>query len=433
MTQELQKAANRLREVDPRVRAEEDADNKRGVIRLGVTVALLAALSVVFKVGAPVLVVIAILTMIMLHEFGHFITARWADMKVTDFFVGFGPVLWSIRRGETRYGVRAIPAGGYVRVIGMNNLEEVDPADEDRTYRAKNYWQRLRFAMAGSVMHFVIAYVLMVILLGAVGIAGASTTIEQVIKHRDDGAFAPAYAVGIRPGDKVVALDGHRVSNFDTAANRIHSSVGHDLRVTVERHGQPVDFIVTPVDGRTAADKTAGVPEYGIIGIKAAEQTVRRPFPGALWHSASELKNITVDSTKGLLGLFTKNNIKHYGHQMTQTGPADPQTDGNRLLSPVGLFRIAGHAAKQGTASVLTLLIAINIFVGIFNMLPLPPFDGGHVAVATYEAIVGRIKGRRHMLDMNKMLPVAYAVVVALALLSLSALWLDIVHPFKLG
>ncbi|HVV35815.1 MAG TPA: M50 family metallopeptidase [Acidimicrobiales bacterium] len=407
----------------------------QGLMRLGIIVALLTALSIALHIGGGVLVVVAILAMIMMHEFGHFITARWAGMKVTDFFVGFGPVLWSVQKGETRYGVRALPAGGYVRVIGMNNLEEVAPEDESRTYRAKSYFQRVRFAVAGSVTHFLMAYLLMVALLAGVGVAATTTTLDRVIHRNTDGSFSPAYAVGMRAGDKIVALNGTPMSStdFDKVAKVIQNSAGRSIDVTVDRAGRRVNFIVTPTDTRTAAEIAQGAPAVGHIGIEAKEATVRKPLPVAMWHGATEVEHVTVDSAKALVGMFSKSNVKNYGKQLTETGPADPKKDGNRLLSPVGLARIANASAKEGVGSTLFLLIAINVFVGIFNMLPLPPFDGGHVAVATYEEIASRIKGRRHTMDMNKMLPVAYVVVVALALLSLSALWLDIVHPFKLG
>jgi membrane-associated protease RseP (regulator of RpoE activity) len=401
----------------------------QGVMRLGIIVALLTALSLVLHIGGAVIVVTAILTMIMLHEFGHFITARWAGMKVTDFFVGFGPVLWSMQRGEVRYGVRAIPAGGYVRVIGMNNLEEVDPADEPRTYRAQSYWHRVRFAIAGSTMHFLIAFVLMVVFLGFFGMVQTTTTIDEVAKTALSGRGpSPALAAGIQAGDRVVAINGQPIKDWDQARTIIHDSANQSVSLTLARGAGEVHVNVTP---QSTPDEN-GKP-VGVIGITAGEKAVREGFPAVFWRSGVELKNVTVEATKGLINLATPNNVKHYGKQLTESGPADPQKDGNRLLSPVGLARVANASAKSGASSVLTLLIAINIFVGLFNMLPLPPFDGGHVAVATYEAIMGKVKGRRHMLDMNKMLPVAYVVVAAFTLLSLSALYLDIVHPFKLG
>jgi membrane-associated protease RseP (regulator of RpoE activity) len=398
-------------------------------MRLGIVVALITALSIALHIGGAVIVVTAIFAMIMLHEFGHFITARWAGMKVTDFFVGFGPVLWAIQRGETRYGVRALPFGGYVKVIGMNNLEEVAPEDESRTYRAKSYWQRVRFAIAGSTMHFLIAFVLMAVFLGFFGMIKTTTTIEDVAKTGASGRGpSPALAAGIKDGDRVVAINGHAIDKWEDARQIIHNSPNQPVAITLARGDGQVSVVVTP---QATPDETG--KQVGVIGITAGEKAVKDAFPAVLWRAGVELKNVTVESTKGLVNLARPNNVKHYGHQLTETGPADPQKDGNRLLSPVGLARIANASAKSGASSVLTLLIAINIFVAIFNMLPLPPFDGGHVAVATYEAVMSKIKGRRHMLDMNKMLPIAYAVVVGLALLSASALYLDIVHPFQLG
>jgi membrane-associated protease RseP (regulator of RpoE activity) len=418
---------------------DQRSSDRRGLLRLGVIVVLIAALSMALDIGGAVIVVTAILSMIMLHEFGHFITARWAGMRVTDFYVGFGPEIWSIKRGDTRYGVRALPAGGYVKVIGMNSLEEIAPEDEPYTYRAKNYWQRLRFASAGSVMHFLIAFVLMVVLLAGFGIedrdAPPTTTLDGVTKSFDnDGELAPAYAAGIRAGDAIVGINGQAVTTWKQVSDTIHDATGQQLQVTVDRDGRRFSVPVTPIDPRTAAQKKAdGVERMGFVGIQPRAKFDQPSLPVAVWRAGFEVKEITVLSTEALFGLFTPESAKNYGAQLTRTGPADPEEEGNRLLSPVGIARIADASAERGVAQVLWLLIAINVFVGIFNMVPLPPFDGGHVAVATYEAIRSRITKRRYMADMNKLLPVAYAVVTALFLLSVSALWLDIVHPFKLG
>jgi membrane-associated protease RseP (regulator of RpoE activity) len=423
--------------VDSGQAEDERSSEAQGVMRLAITILLIVGLSLTLNIGGAVLVVSSILLMIMLHEFGHFITARWAGMRVTDFFVGFGPTIWSIKRGDTRYGVKAIPAGGFVRVIGMNSLEEIEPEDEPYTYRSKSYWQRLRFASAGTFMHFAIAFVLMIVLLAGFGIIDgkhATTKIDTVAPSvTADGKPSPASAAGIRSGDRIVGINGVPIKHWDQVSRGIHASNGRQMHMTIERDGERFSVAVTPVDPRTDKDIRAGVPEQGIIGISAQPKIVKTPMPQAIWKAGFELKTLTWQSTKALGGLFTKSNLKTYSKQLGKTGPADPETEGNRLLSPVGIARIADASAESGVGSVLTLLIAINVFVGIFNMVPLPPFDGGHVAVATYEAIRSRISGRRHMADMNKLLPVAYAVVAALFVLSLSALWLDIMHPFNLG
>ncbi len=406
---------------------DERAAGRMGLLRLAVIVLLIAGVSVAFGVGRNVLVLTAIMVMIMLHEFGHFVTARWAGMRVTDFFVGFGPTLWSVKRGDTRYGVKGFPLGGFVRVIGMNNLEEVAPEDEQYTYRSKSYWQRLRFASAGTFMHFLIALVLMVVLLAGFGVDKTTTTLASVAAGR------PAAAAGIRGGDKIVAIGNTRISDWEQVRELVSASAGRELAVTVERGDRELALQLTPLDGRTPAEVAAGDPARGVIGIEAHAAVVKDSLPAAIWKAPFEVKTITVESTKALFGLFTPESAKSYGKQLTKTGPADPIEEGNRLLSPVGIFRIAGASADSGVAAVLFLLVAINVFVGIFNMMPLPPFDGGHVAVATYEAIRSRISKRRYRADMNKLLPVAYVVVTALFLLSVSALWLDIVHPFDLG
>ncbi|MEY2469532.1 MAG: hypothetical protein QOF21_2230 [Actinomycetota bacterium] len=413
---------------------DERLQNRLGLVRLAVIVLLIAAVTMLAEKGGAVIVFTAVIGMIMLHELGHYITARWAGMKVTDFFVGFGPVIWSTQRGETRWGVRALPVGGYVKTIGMNNLEEVAPEDEDRTYRAKTYWQRVRFAMAGSTTHFLVALVLMVVLLGGYGRivkTVQSTTVDQVSASLSDGGPAsPAKIAGVRPGDKIVAVNGTPVRYWKQVSNAIHDSAGKPLPLTVKRDGKPIELVVTPVlqkqDGKSV----------GMIGIHSGQRDIkkRESWPSAVWQAPFEVKQVAVDSTSALVGLFSKSNIEHYGQQLTKTGPADPSPDkdGNRFLSMLGLFRLAEAVWKAGMASVLMLLISLNVFIGIFNLIPLPPFDGGHIAVATYEAVRSRIRGRRYMVDMNKMLPLAYLVMFALLLIGVTAFWLDLRHPINI-
>src|SRR5947199_9836913 len=145
-------------------------DNRERLLRLGYFVAIVLVLAIVTGFSPFLAVIFAIIAIVMLHELGHFMTAKWAGMKVTEYFFGFGPRLWSIKKGETEYGVKAIPVGGYVRILGMSNIEQVDPADESRTYRQKSYPRRLSVAVAGSTMHFLIAFLLLVVLWAAVGV-----------------------------------------------------------------------------------------------------------------------------------------------------------------------------------------------------------------------------------------------------------------------
>ena len=414
-----------------RVEEPDEMTDQAGLLRLGLVIGLIVALSVVFHAVGTVTVISAILLMIMLHEFGHYITARWADMKVTDFFLGFGPTLWSIKRGETRYGVKALPFGGFVRVIGMTNLAEInDPADEPYTYRSKSYFQRVRFAVAGTFMHFLIAFVLMIVLLAGFGEISANakpiTTLDEVLPSlTTNGPASPAAKAGLRAGDKLLAVGGTPVTNWDQGARMIQRSVNTPIDLTIDRDGRREAVSITPVPNPDN-------PTLGMIGVAPRYPETKYSVPSAVWHAGFEIKNLSRDTLGALVGMFSSSSLKGYGDQLSKSGPADPTTEGNRFVSPIGIAHLASNTAQHGVAAVLRLLILLNLFVGIFNMIPLPPFDGGHIAVASYEAVRSR-RGRRYMVDMNKLLPVAYGVVMLLVFISASALWLDIVHPFKLG
>ena len=176
-------------------------DQRRALVRLGLIVLGGVAAAYLTGVTSTVLVVAAIIAMIMLHELGHFVCAKWAGMKVTEYFLGFGPRLWSVRKGETEYGVKAIPAGGYVKIIGMSNLEKVDPADEDRTYRQKPYWRRLSVAVAGSTVHFIIAFLLLLVLFSVVGVPNYDREFSVGEISRLETGPSPAEEAGFKLGD----------------------------------------------------------------------------------------------------------------------------------------------------------------------------------------------------------------------------------------
>src|SRR5438067_1847636 len=167
---------------DPLEEAGAEVD-RRGATRILVLLVVALVALFVLDSGArtAILLVVGIVVMVMLHEAGHYAMAKRSGMKVTEYFLGFGPRLWSFRRGETEYGVKAIPAGGYVRIVGMSNVDEVDPADEERTYRAKPYRHRLGVAVAGSTMHFLIAGVLLFVVFAVVGLPDARPVISQIV------------------------------------------------------------------------------------------------------------------------------------------------------------------------------------------------------------------------------------------------------------
>ena len=360
-------------------------------------------------------VLAAIVLMIMLHELGHFVMAKRAGMKVTEYFLGFGPRLWSFRRGETEYGVKAIPAGGYVRIIGMSNLDVVEPEDEERTYRSKPYHDRLGVAVAGSTMHFIIAYLLLLAVYALVGIPAARPIIQQIVPD------SPAQHSEFRVGDRIVAINGIRMKGWEDIPTYVESHGESELVFTVIHKGssQPTDVALKPraetVDGKQ-------VPRVG-IGPEQYLQT--KPLPSAVVTTTTDMPKFMWETVKALGGLFSPNGIENYGHLLQGKGG----NQNNRLLSPVGATKVAAQAVNDGWGAVLMFLFAINVFVGIFNMVPLLPLDGGHVAIATYEKIASSIKRRRVQVDVQKLMPITAAVLFVLVILGLSAVYLDIVRP----
>lgn len=383
-----------------------------------------------------VLVIVAIMTMIMLHELGHFVMAKVSGMKVTEFFLGFGPRLWSVRKGETEYGVKAIVlAGGYNRILGMTNLEEVDPEDEPRTYREATYPRKLATIAAGSVMHFVLALVLLFALNSAVGVIHPLHGGAQVhAVERFATGKSPAEQAGLEPGDRIMSADGHPF-NRDDLTIYIREHPGRPMVLDVVRKGHHLTTTVTPADvSAVKAKDTKGVPSHaGFVGISVGEPyRIDRANPLlATARAGRDLGRITWLSLRGIGDLVSFHGIRSYGDQLTGHVSSKPSADQPRLLSPVGLVRVASEAASNGLRDVLYLLVAINVFVGMLNMLPLLPFDGGHIAVATYERIRSR-RGERYHVDITKLMPITYAVVMLLFFVTIASLYLDIVHPLKL-
>ncbi len=385
-------------------------------------------------VGLPTLaIVLAIIVMIFLHELGHYLTAKAAGMKVTEFFIGFGPRLWSFRRGETEYGLKAIPAGAYVRVIGMSNLEEIDPADESRTYRQQPYWRRLSVAVAGSAMHFIIALVLFFVFLVGFGLPR-----EDLWTVRAVTADSPAAEAGLQVGDDIVEVDGRAFEDFDGLSEYLRDRPGERVELLVERDGGTRTLAAT-----LAEENPSTGEDVGFLGIGPEVPTVAegplRAVPDAFSLTGETMWN----STRGLVAFFSPSGISGYAETLadsTQTGGEDGgdavdargdrvTEDDNRVISILGAVRFA---SDLGFGEVIAFLAAINIFIGVFNLVPRLPLDGGHVAIATYERIRSR-KGRPYHADVAKLMPLTYAVVLVLIVVGVTSLYLDIADPVTLN
>jgi membrane-associated protease RseP (regulator of RpoE activity) len=419
-------------------------EQRSALVRLVTVLVAAAAATVVTGTTKTVAVVVALITMIMLHELGHYLTAKWGGMKVTEFFVGFGPRLWSVRKGETEYGVKALPLGGYVKIIGMHNLDPIeDPADEPRTYRQQPFGRRLSVAVAGSTMHFIIAFLLFFTVNAVVGVPTVSTTVGGVLAF-DGGGPSPAQEAGLKVGDRILAVDGEEIASWDEVRSRIAASPGEPLTMTVERGGEQVDLTATPVDiSQVKIDgQVVSNDKRGFLGLEPAEKSETvgpitalgrsaKQWVGGDFQGVEDVSPGLIDNAKALGSIASPSGASSLWTNITggKDGQGDP--DGVRFLSPVGFVRVAGQAADNSLFAVLGLLIAINLFVGIFNLLPLLPLDGGHVAIAVYEAIRSKVAGRRYTADVAKLMPLTYAVVLLMIFLGVSALYLDIVRPLN--
>ncbi len=406
-------------------------------VRLALVLGVLAALGI-FGSVAILVVVLALIGIVILHELGHYLTARWAGMKVSEFYVGFGPRLWSFRRGETTYGVKAILAGAYVRILGMNNLEKVDPAEEHRTYRSKPYWRRMSVAVAGSAMHFLLAILLLWVLYSAVGYHGfdrpdiTETSRWQVARVVSE---SPAAEIGILPGDRITDVEGRAVTNFGDLRGALADLANQPASVTVLRDGETLQLHGTI--GVAARDGTSG---FLGVGPELASPSRVNPLVG-LGRSLSDFGLVVRATGEGIAGLFSLQGLDgllgplvDFESEQVATGenPTDDGSgDANRVVSVVGVAQIGGTLAQEDVAALLAFLAFLNVFFGVLNMFPLLPLDGGHVVIATYERLRS-FGGRQYRADVAKMLPAAYLFVILLVTVGLVALSRDIVDPLNL-
>ncbi|HEY3883267.1 MAG TPA: site-2 protease family protein [Trebonia sp.] len=386
---------------------------------------------------------VALLVSVMLHESGHFVTAKWFGMKATRYFVGFGPTIWSTQRGETEYGIKALPLGGFVKIEGMTSIDEVDPEDEPRSFRQAPAYQRLIVLAAGSFMHFVIAAVLIFGLALGLGIEDSSTQLGTVsacvptsVTQLDNGTCAksdaesPAKKAGVKPGDTVTKLNGNPVSGWTQLTSEIEAmKAGTQVTLTVDRGGRTLNLPVT----------LAGVPGHG--GFFGAAST------GAVIFQRQSF----IDSVKYVGTGFSETitgSVSALGHLPSAIpdlfNANRSSTAAGSVTSVVGAARdtgqaVASNAPWQAKVDFVLLLIAsLNIFVGLFNLLPLLPMDGGHIAVVIWERIkawFARLSGRPDpgLVDYRKLVPVSFAVFLVLVVFGATLILADIVNPVNIG
>jgi membrane-associated protease RseP (regulator of RpoE activity) len=372
-------------------------------------------------------VILLILFMVMAHEFGHFITAKRAGLLVSDFFVGFGPVLWSTQRGETRYGIRALPLGGYVKVPGMTWDAKVPENEEARTYRAASYPKKVLFASAGSIMHVIMALALAWVALTFIGNPSPSHVGIQDFSQWQGYAQTPAQRAGFHSGDRFVSIDGHQVTSESQLIHLLSTASGQRLTVVVARHGSDLTLHVTPVNGKSVKSGGKHLANHGYIGISVTELTVRTSPLAAIPDSFTQVVHYVGDAFVAIGRL--PGEFPSLFHQVASAKAAEnPTNEEYRPSSIVGITRFADQAANAGALPLIAILALVNVFIGVLNMLPMLPLDGGYVAIATYERLRSR-RGVRYRADVNKLAPFVYAFMSALLVLFACTLYLDIAHP----
>jgi membrane-associated protease RseP (regulator of RpoE activity) len=414
--------------------AAEPESNPARVLQLVVALVLITAVFIALGWGYLLLFIAILFAIVMLHEFGHFITAKRAGMKVTEYFVGFGPRLWSVRRGETEYGVKAIPAGGYVRIIGFTSTEEVAEEDEPRAYRQQPFHQRIIVASAGSAMHFLIAFVLALILVLTFG----QTTNNYKVASLEHwpGQATPAAIAGLKVGDTIVSVDGKSFTNPNAMTNVIKRSTGKTLTLGVERDGKLIHLTATPESGKGITVDGAKLADRGYLGVDIETATAPVSALASPGHALSTMWNVTSQEVGGLGQTFSPSGLTSVFHQVTNSKAAQSAVNNPgsapRPVSILGIANLGAQSEQAGLASVLILLIAINIVFGILNMLPMIPLDGGHVAIAAYEWIRTRRGQPYYRADITKLFPVAALFIAFLLVFVFAGIYLDITHPLQI-
>lgn len=361
-----------------------------------------------------------ILVAVFLHETGHFVTARLTGMKATQFFLGFGPRLWSFQRGETEYGVRLLPLGAFVKIIGMSRIDEVPLEDEARTYRQQTYPRRMLVITAGSLMHMLLAVLLLFSVFATRG------QLEEV-DGADVGSLTQggaAQEAGIRDGDRIIAIDGQGVDGPDRLGQIVRArEPGEAVRVELVRDGEPLTVQAVLGANTDRQSENFGDALLG-VGTSGASEWREVSLGRAAVSSVTELIPVTWESTKGVVKVLNPVNI--WEHLSGETGDLE-----TRPTTVVGVTQISGAVGEsEGVIGVLYLLAVLNVFIGVFNMFPLLPLDGGHAAIAVYERIrEWRSGARRYFTDVARLMPYTMGVIAVLLFLFVSGLYLDLARP----
>jgi membrane-associated protease RseP (regulator of RpoE activity) len=359
-----------------------------------------------------------LLVVIPIHELGHMLVARRFGFKVTEYFIGFGPRLWSRRRGEIEYGVKAIPAGGYVKIAGMNPYESVAPEDLPRAYGSKPIWQRTLVILAGPGSHFLVGALLYFALFATYGNLDTNVVVVGDVAQTLDGAVSPAKEAGLQVGDVVVRVGDMPNPTPDSLGRYVTRYAGEHpnepLAYVVERDGGTITLRIVP-----KLVKEDGVTR-GRIGFTLGPEPLS--IPEAAVVSGRWVGRATWNSVAAIPKIFTQGVGRTFSVLFTDESrkPDDP-------VSLVGVSRQIGVAGDRGDwALFLGFAAYVTVFIGVVNLVPLPPLDGGHLLLLAWEKLTGR------QADYRKLVPVSAMVIVFLSIFAIATVILDITEPLPL-
>lgn len=390
---------------------------------------------------------VGIAVTIALHEFGHFATACAFHMRVRRFFIGFGPTLFSVKRGHTTYGFKAIPLGGFCDIAGMTNQDEVSAEEAPHAMRSKPAWQRVIVLLGGIAMNLIVAFIVLYGIavssglpnpdadyrakVGEVGCVPAQQIDAQTLSKCTGSG--PAEEAGIRPGDTITAIDGHEMDNFVAVREYLLTRPGESVTLSVERGEEHLDIPVE-VARATRLDKEGNPVEVGAIGVSGAP--ISNPFKSydpltAVPATARFNAELIGASVKGLVAFPAKIPgvaASLFGAERDAEGP----------MSVVGVSRVGGELVERSMwPSFFMMLASLNVFLALFNLVPVPPLDGGHVAVVIYEKIRDALRKARGLpaagpADYEKLMPLTIAMTGVLLLVGVLVIAADVVNPIRL-
>ena len=350
---------------------------------------------------------VAIVLFVTAHEAGHFLAAKAVGMKATEFFFGFGPKIWSTRKGETEYGIKWLPFGGYVRIVGMNPLEEVAPEDMGRTYREKRFWEKSVVVLAGVGTNFLLGFVMFYGVVLVSGVVEALPVAEEVV------ADSPASTAGMQEGDVIVGIGSHQVNEWEDVTAAVKDLGPGETTVRVERNGAELTLVATLEPSETT-------PGAGFLGIRPTAEIVDVGPLQSIGIAGRLVGNGVTDTFSSLFQMVKPSSIAEYlGVFVGDTDVPDEI----RPVSPIGIVSIGSQA--ESTASFIAIMAFVNVILATINLLPLFPLDGGHFAVAVYEKLTGREA------NVRRLIPVAVAVIGVFLFLGFVAVILDVTNPIR--